>query len=203
MSKERSPRAVCSTTIGTSGIRPPIRGLTAPGPYPGRPLGRDPRARRGAELPAHLAVAGQRRGERLLAEAEAGFGEREGGAGEALRGRAGSGEEAALLAAVAEVAPEVQREPGDGAGVAGDFRQVGVEDVAEGALGRLDLEGQGERGGNGVRPVDVGEDRRLALEAAVEGVDLAVGREGRLLAEQDFGRELAFPAPPAPAGLQR
>src|SRR5215207_2187072 len=27
MSKERSPRAVCSTTIGTSGIGPPFRGL--------------------------------------------------------------------------------------------------------------------------------------------------------------------------------
>src|SRR4051794_1361084 len=30
MSKERSPRAVCSTTIGTSGMGPPFRGSTTP-----------------------------------------------------------------------------------------------------------------------------------------------------------------------------
>jgi hypothetical protein len=39
----------------------------------------------------------------------------------------------------------------------------------------------------------MGEDRRLSAQPPVEGVDLAPGREGRLLRPQDLGRKLPLP----------
>src|SRR6478735_1995983 len=79
MSKERSPRAVCSTTIGTSGIGPPFRGWTAPLTLSRRALQRAKRTRFMApegvdqELPA-VATAAQdrdREGGSLIAGAGA------------------------------------------------------------------------------------------------------------------------------------
>src|SRR5204863_2838241 len=47
-------------------------------------------------------------------------------------------------------------------------------------------------GGDGLGAVDVGEDRGLSPQHAVEGQDLSLRGKGGLLGEEDVGREVAF-----------
>lgn len=152
----------------------------------------------------HPAAPHQRRGEGLAADkGKPSSGEGEERPGEA-GGRPAGGAEVAVLAAVGEEGPaQGQREPGDVARAGSRLGQHGAEHGAEDTPGMGDREGHGVGGRSGPGAVDVGEDRRAAVELAVEGEHLALGGKGRLALEQDLGREVSFADQRAAAERQR
>ena len=98
-----------------------------------------------------------------------------------------------MPAAISEVTSQGHFEAGDVAGVRGDIGQRGCEHRAEGALGAFDHEGQ-RVGGWGSRCRRHGEDRRLAVAGGeLDGVDLAVGGEGRCPASSTLAENSPSP----------
>ncbi len=78
----------------------------------------------------------------------------------------------------------------------------GREQGAVGAPGLRDREGEDVGDGNRLAAKDVGEDRRLAPQLAVEGQDLALRWERGLLWDPHVGREAPFTDLGRPAGKQ-
>src|SRR6202789_4295900 len=177
MSKERSPRAVCSTTIGTKGMGPPVRGLTAPWTL-SRGHARQPASRRGDRSRSALALA--RRQEGALQQGaveEAELPDRL----EATVGAPGA-EVAVLLALVGPFAANVDR-AGDGdAAAAGDLGDHGFDAIAVATVvNRFDPHRDDEGGRDGNGRVEVCEDGRIPTDARpVEDGDWRGERDRRL-----------------------
>ena len=106
-------------------------------------------------------------------------------------------------AAVGEGAAEVEREAGDAAGARGAGRDRGAEHGAEGAGAVGDRQRQRVGGRHRPPAEDVEEDRRAAVEAAVEGDDSSARGVWRLFFEPDLGREDAGADLSRAAGCQR
>src|SRR5215207_180430 len=129
--------------------------------------------------------------------------QREDRAREAPGSGTAGGEVAVGLAAIPEAALEPQRDAGDEGDLGGDPRQRGAEQSPEGApADRRDPHRQGQRGRDGLGAVDVGEDHRLPMFAAVEREQLSPRGERRLLGDRDVGGEGALPDQRGAAGRE-
>src|SRR5262249_14417788 len=125
------------------------------------------------------------------------------GAAEALWRRTAGGEVAAALAAIAEIAAEVERETGDEAPFVADVRHHRGEGRAEIAVSGADDEGNRVGGRNRFGSVDVSQDRGPAPVGAVEGIEGALARERRRLGLEDGRGELAAADERGAAGAER
>ena len=140
--------------------------------------------------PATLGHGGAQRV--ALGEGEGGAGQGESGSVGALDRRAGGVEVAEVLALGYVFAAQGELDAVEVAPFPESFGERGGELGAEGSLGgALDREGDDEGGAEGIRGVDLGEQRWVAFEAAVEEQQAALGRVGRLAGEDDVGPELA------------
>src|SRR6266516_721446 len=186
-----------NTNVARSRASAAVRCLapsTIPSPGNGGPRSSSP----------HPAAPGQGRGQGQAAgEGEARAGQREDRLAEAGGRRAAGAHVAARLPLVGEAALQGHAEAGHVAPVPGDAGKRGGEQGAERPLRPRDQEGEDDRGGHRPRAVDVGENRRLAAQAPVEGEDLAFGGEGGLLGELHVGGEAAFADQRGAAGRDR
>ena len=84
---------------------------------------------------------------------------------------------------------ELQPDPGDESPVRFHLGQIGDQSGGVFPVGVADDERQYEGRRDRLRPVDVGEDDRVAEDLAVEGEDLPPRGEWRLFGKQNIRRE--------------